>query len=625
MSQRVNAGCKVWLKSLMNRSICVSLMAAAQISSFGIVHHGDSMTKFRSYRFRFKTAPAVHMISSPPRRDRKKSSASVTEKSASSRSLVHKDYNATWSDDNDEDTRSFARESPFPATSPLFINLAQSQLELLSHSLVHNADDESNNIKPGTPKTSSMALYLPRENQRTGQLEFVTAVSYPNPERVFIASASSGHGQQSQISTLMPALQLPGFSNAKDLIPNYPFISASDNDDDIAEDDDVRVATSQDNSVGVSVVEEISPDASNTANTTSLSVTLFSGLDTLGVLIIWPFKSNDDKQNKWSWSQNDKLQVSRAAKSLALALSIDNELVSTKVQSEQFRMAFADSLHQIKNPITALRTFGKLLQRQLAEDLASGPSMRRVYKDVSSDDYDLSRGRRQRQAMKLAEDMVKQGERVVDLIQPMDALANKHFLLPPSTSRAIISLYEQPGMPILGEFEMEMVFPQDVLGPLVYASQAIGRENGIEIEAEGFDQDSDVPGVTVSTKHLIEATTNILDNAIKYVTCKKRGPGRPSKNSLPRIKVTMTANEPPLQAGCTLFIEDNGPGIDECDMERVFDRGYRGEKVRELIEGNGLGLSMSSMIVQRMGGILDVLDDGPSHLGGATIRIILFR
>ncbi|KAL7484011.1 hypothetical protein ACHAW6_009655 [Cyclotella cf. meneghiniana] len=612
---------------------------------------------------RLMRGSTLHMVSPSPRQNKPKQRTATTKKLASlsstpfpSTSSRHnisgispKRLNATWSEDLDfvpdeKELQNFASKSPFPIMpSSLFINLAQSQFELLSHSLVHTSivdndgDKQSNDIKPGMPKTSSMVLYLPKENQLTGQLEFVTAVTYPNPssERVFIASDSSGNGpQQPHVVPPVSALRLPGFTSARDLIPSYPFISAAETEEtlDMKRESGVMLTTmTQDNSIGVSVVEEISAGDSKSSTPNSLSVTMFSGLDTLGVLMIWPYESSDDKQNKWTWTRNDKLQVSRAAKSLALALSMDNERASTQIRSEQIRMAFADSLHQVKSPIQALRTFGKLLQRQLAEEAATGPTMSRIPKDASSEEYDSSWGRRQRQALKLAHDMVKQGERVVDLIEPIDALINneERYLLPASTSSAI-DLYRRAStapepLTMLGDFEMEMAFPHDILGPIVYASQAISRESGIDLEIEGFDQDAEVPGVTVCTKYLIEAVTNVLDNAIKYAPSKRRGRGRPRKNSLPKIKVTLSSNEPPLEAGVTLYIEDNGPGIEKEDMERVFERGYRGRQVQGKINGNGLGLSMSAGIIRKMGGMLDLLEDGPSHLGGATIRIILFR
>ena len=60
-------------------------------------------------------------------------------------------------------------------------------------------------------------------------------------------------------------------------------------------------------------------------------------------------------------------QVSRAAQSLSMALMMDSERSVLREQNTIFREGLSDSLHQVKNPIQALRTYGKILQRQVAE------------------------------------------------------------------------------------------------------------------------------------------------------------------------------------------------------------------------------------------------------------------
>mmetsp|Transcript_28848 Transcript_28848/g.54539 ORF Transcript_28848/g.54539 Transcript_28848/m.54539 type:complete len:819 (+) Transcript_28848:69-2525(+) len=605
--------------------------------------------------------------------------------------FISDDYQGHENDPNPSPL--FERKSPFPTMpSPLFTNLAQSQFELLSNSLVHTTDvptensDRSNgynDIQPGTPKISSMALYLPKENPNTGQLEFVPAATYPkNPssERVFIASESpsniGGIHQPPTVPSRSMVGELPGFFKAKDLIPSYPFISSSTSlatEDDVVNnagigEQEMFTTISPDSPISVGIVEEI--DSPN--GLTSLSVTLLSGMDTLGVLMIWPndkISSSTNKDNgsdrnqninQWKWTPNDKLQLTRAAKSLALALSMDNERASTQLANEQFRVAMADGLHQVKSPLQALRTFGKLLQMQLAEENADGRSATASVKRVPATP------RKQRQALKLAEDLMSQGERVIGLIEPMDALVQnggRRYLLrgdikdnPSSTTASALMLQPSngvmfdnkqsssddtevnhrqrqqqlqlpPSMPILGDFEPEMAFPQDVLGSIVYASQAISRERGINFDATGFEPDNlDLPGVTICPKHLNEAVSNLLDNAIKYAPLRRKGKvGRPR---IPQIKVTLTSNEPPLSPGATLYVEDNGPGIPASERDSVFERGYRGEDVRDDadVAGSGLGLAIAREMIS-MVGTIDVLDagEGPNKLDGTTVRVVLFR
>ena len=546
------------------------------------------------------------------------------------------------------------RQSPFPdMPSQLFNTLAQSQFELLSNSLVHvtttttstDDDDDDDDIKTGTPKISSMVLYLPKENQNTGQLEFVPAVSFPTPqsERVFIASSDSSNSGIHQPPSIpsMGVLGLPGFFSAQSLIPTYPFVSSTDDSED--DDDEMFATVSQDSPISVSVVEEIALPNANSAvadsSLTSLSVTLFSGLDTLGVLMIWPYKSSEQTKSSWKWTKQDKSQVSRAAKSLALALSMDNERASTQLANENFRVQMADSLHQVKSPLQALRTFGKLLQIQLAEENLSGDDGRPVMERVPM----TARG--QQQALKLAEDMISQGERVIGLLEPMDMLVEhggSRYLLQGDTAdqsantrsnqadaTAIFKLppaLPMSASPMFGEFEREIAYPQDVLGSLVYEYQAVSREKGINLVAVGFDPDNlDIPGVTISPKHLKEAVSNIIDNAIKYVRIRPKGKkGRPRT---PQIKVTLVSNEPPMQVGATLYIEDNGQGIPKSERRRVFERGYRVNTTKDAVDGSGLGLAISREMITKMGGEIDIIDDGPSSKSsdGTTVRIILFR
>jgi len=100
---------------------------------------------------------------------------------------------------------------------------------------------------------------------------------------------------------------------------------------------------------------------------------------------------------------------------------------------------------------------------------------------------------------------------------------------------------------------------------------------------------------------------NLLDNAIKYTP----------DNGTIIMAVELSGS------AAKITIEDSGPGIQEQDLKRVFDRFYRvgGENLHADIVGSGLGLSIVDHIVQLHEGKIEM---GESiRLGGLKVEIIL--
>ncbi|GHU63674.1 hypothetical protein AGMMS49983_07660 [Clostridia bacterium] len=84
---------------------------------------------------------------------------------------------------------------------------------------------------------------------------------------------------------------------------------------------------------------------------------------------------------------------------------------------------------------------------------------------------------------------------------------------------------------------------------------------------------------------------NVLSNAIKYTDEKGR------------IDVDIIQNENCVQ----IVISDNGIGIPEKDLPRVFERFFRVDKARSRqMGGNGLGLAISKQIVDAHGGEIEI-------------------
>ena len=117
---------------------------------------------------------------------------------------------------------------------------------------------------------------------------------------------------------------------------------------------------------------------------------------------------------------------------------------------------------------------------------------------------------------------------------------------------------------------------------------------GVSVEVLGGEET-----VTGYAQLIDEMITNLCDNAIKY--------NRPGGF----VRVTLGGTEDE----CVLRVEDNGIGIPEEDMPRVFDRFYRVDKMRSRAAGGtGLGLSIVADTVRRRGGSIAV----SARAGGGT-------
>lgn len=103
----------------------------------------------------------------------------------------------------------------------------------------------------------------------------------------------------------------------------------------------------------------------------------------------------------------------------------------------------------------------------------------------------------------------------------------------------------------------------------------------------------DVPRVPVTVKTdpvLIRVVIqNLLSNAAKYS----------SKNSSVAVRLSLDKDR------VAIAVEDHGMGIPTSDQERIFEKFFRAQNVRQIdTDGNGLGLYISKSIIERLGGEL---------------------
>jgi signal transduction histidine kinase len=69
-----------------------------------------------------------------------------------------------------------------------------------------------------------------------------------------------------------------------------------------------------------------------------------------------------------------------------------------------------------------------------------------------------------------------------------------------------------------------------------------------------------------------------------------------------------------LDAGVELALRDEGPGVPDADVARIFDKGYRGANAAG-VAGSGLGLYMARSVVEVHGGSLAYA----CHAGGGAV------
>ncbi len=148
-----------------------------------------------------------------------------------------------------------------------------------------------------------------------------------------------------------------------------------------------------------------------------------------------------------------------------------------------------------------------------------------------------------------------------------------------------------------------------------HTTEAVALSNLASDLAELYDPVIEDAGGTLATeiqdnlvvegnRDLIgQALTNLIDNAVKYCT-----------HENPQIKIT--GHRSPDGRSVELIVEDNGPGIDEENHDRVLKRFVRLDESRSEA-GSGLGLSLVSAIMSLHKGEISFSDAQPG------LRVVL--
>lgn len=255
------------------------------------------------------------------------------------------------------------------------------------------------------------------------------------------------------------------------------------------------------------------------------------------------------------WQKGDISQVEEIAKTISLARLLDqrNQITEQKLQqNHQLQIIqnehLDDFLHQLRNPLTAIRTFAKLLLKRLIPE-----------------DKNYS----------IAQNILREGDRLKDLIQDFsedwEVVNSDHYLDLPNTESTSFFLTESIQ-------KKESIDIYQLIKPLIDGITTLAKEKNITVINH---LESDLPIIFSNAKALREIFNNLLDNAIKYT---------PEMGSV-AVEVMVQKQHQNIEQ-LVIEISDTGYGIPAQDQVHVFERRYRGVQAQSDIEGTGLGLAI---------------------------------
>ena len=272
---------------------------------------------------------------------------------------------------------------------------------------------------------------------------------------------------------------------------------------------------------------------------------------------------------EWNEQEYDLIEKIAATIAIGCKLARERDWYREELQQQQQvakieRNQLEDLLHQLRNPISALRTFSKLLLKRFINE-------------------DPNR--------KIATSMLRESDRLQELIatfqQNTDSLAlNIAPNLPSLPSKS----------PLISPTKNLQVVPteiEQVLNPLLISTEAIANERKIEFTSY---IKANLPLLAADREALREVLSNLIDNALKYTP----------EGGKVEIEAGLSRHKNDLD-WLGIAVKNTGTEIPSQDRLRIFERHYRGVQARGEIQGTGLGLAIAKEFVEAMEGEIELI------------------
>lgn len=236
-----------------------------------------------------------------------------------------------------------------------------------------------------------------------------------------------------------------------------------------------------------------------------------------------------------------------------------NEVIDALKKTEQLRIEFvANVSHELRTPLTSIKGYAETLLQDLSEGKKADAEFVKI--------------------------IIRNSDRLLELIQDLLDL----------------SMIESGA----DEISIQKLDTKEISHHVVRHLERASSAKQTEIKLEYTSK-----YVHADPKRIEQVLTNLIDNAIKYC---------PPKSC---ITVRWRSEQSETENCTILEVEDNGPGIPESHLDRLFERFYRIDKGRSReTGGTGLGLSIVKHIIQRHNGSVSV----ESKVGQGTKFICRF-
>ena len=429
--------------------------------------------------------------------------------------------------------------NPFLPASSEFIALCRSQVALLTQGL----------------GAAWSILYLTQGLVKDAQTQLSPVVTYPEGKKIWQSKEQANLTLDSLIPRSYLTPQLPSASTSE---KQHNFVANLTGEIDDGEDKVTVVGQRQ--IVLPLIHEEL----------------------VMGLLVT----SREDRQ----WNETELHQIEKIAKTISIACHLDQSQLwyQEQLSSQLYlRERLDDLLHQLRNPLMALRTFSKLLFKRLLNSERDS---------------------------KVAQSIIRESDHLQELLQQfetwMDTFdAQQRNMVPLDVNPLALPQASTALLPSRDVLLCEALVVTEILEPLINSAVAIAQDKNLEFIT---DIPTHLPQVQANAQALREVLGNLIDNAIKYT---------PSGGKV----IIQAGIEQKLPQGefQGIVISDSGDGIPLEDQAHIFERHYRGIQSTGDIPGTGLGLAIAKELVEQMQGKLELINNPLSEQRGATFLVFL--